>query len=108
MPVSKCKWCGKEFVKTNNRQVCCCKSCQDERNRELAAKRQSRFYYKHKTGNVNRQTLTKLGSKGTTCTTKPKPDFEEEHKSIVSEAKRLGLNMNTFSKSLGHIVEETI
>lgn len=91
MSKSKCAWCGKEFHKTHNRQVCCSKECQKNRNRELAAKRQLRYYYKHKVKNISKITYTKLGSKGTSCTTKPKPSFEEEHYSLIREAKRIGL-----------------
>lgn len=91
--MTKCLWCGKEFKKHYNNQVCCSKACQEERNRELAANRQHRYYHKHKEGNVNKKALTLLGSKGTSCTTKPKKSFDEEHKSIIKEARRLGFKI---------------
>lgn len=107
--LSKCKWCGKLYEKEYNNQVCCSKECQDKRNQELTARRSMRHYYKHKIGNVNKKAITTLGSMGTSATTKPKPTAEEEHKSLVKEARRLGLNTkkSSFSISLEHIVRET-
>lgn len=106
---SKCKWCGKLYEKDYNNQVCCSKECQDKRTQELSAKRSMRHYYKHKIGNVNKKAITSLGSKGTSSTTKPKSSVEEEHKSLISEARRLGLNTkkSSFSISLEHIVRGT-
>jgi len=88
-----CAWCGKEYEKTSNRQVCCSRECQQNRNRELTAKRGMKHYYKHKVGNVNKKCITSLGSKGTSCTTKPKPTFKEEHRSLINEQKRIGLKV---------------
>ena len=93
MKKAKCKWCGKEFTKKYNNQVCCCRECQDKRNQEASARSSMRHYYRHKIGNVNKKAITSLGSKGTSSTSKPKEDFEEEHKSILSEAKRIGLDI---------------
>ncbi|WP_407462810.1 hypothetical protein [Methanobrevibacter sp.] len=103
-----CAWCGKEYEKTSNRQVCCSKECQENRNRELAAKRQSRYYYRHKIGNTNSRNITDLGSKGTSQTSHSKENFHDEYRSIQSEKKRLGLEYNFISKSLEHKLEETI
>lgn len=93
MTMAKCKWCGKLFEKKTNRQICCTRECQENRNRELTAKRGMKHYYRHKVGNVSKKAITSLGSKGTSCTTKPKETFEEEHKSLVNEAKRIGLKV---------------
>ncbi len=94
--LSKCKWCGKLFEKQHNNQVCCSRECQDKRNQESSANSSMRHYYRHKVGNVNRKAITSLGSKGTSSTTKPKEDFEEEHKSIINEAKRIGFDIKKF------------
>lgn len=108
MSKSICAWCGKPFEKQHNRQVCCTKECQQNRNRELAAKRQSKYYYRHKVGNVNSRNITDLGSKGTSQTSHRKKSFPEEYRSIQSEKKRIGLDYNFISKSLEHRLEETI
>ena len=107
--LSKCKWCGKLYEKEYINQACCSKECQEKRNQELTNKRVLKHYYKHKIGNVNKKAITSLGSKGTSATTKPKPTAEEEHKSLVNEARRLGLNTkkSSFSISLEQIVRET-
>lgn len=105
---SQCKWCGKTYEKQYNNQVCCSKECQEKRNQELTNKRVLKHYYKHKTGNVNTKALTTLGSKGTSCSTKPKDNVKDEHQSLVKEARRLGLNIkkSSFSISLEHILKE--
>ena len=107
MSRSKCAWCGKEFEKTHNRQVCCSKECQKERQKELNRNRQQRYYYRHKVGNVNSKNITDLGSRGTSQTSHSKNNFRDEYKSIQSEKKRLGLDYNFISKSLEHRLEET-
>lgn len=101
--ISTCKWCGKEYEKQHNNQACCSKECQDNLTRENSAKSSMRHYYKHKVGNTNKKAITSLGSKGTSSTTKPKESFEDEHKSLVNEAKRLGLNIKKFNGPLASI-----
>ena len=93
-----CKWCGKEFQKRYNNQVCCCKECQDKRNQEASARSSLKHYYRHKTGNVSTKALVTLGSKGTSCSTKPKETPEEEEKWIQAEAKRIGLDIKKFER----------
>lgn len=107
--LSKCKWCGKIYEKEYNNQACCSKECQDKLTAENSAKASMRHYYRHKVGNVNKKAITSLGSKGTSSTTKPKDSFEKEHKSLISEARRLGLNVKKFSNPIlsEHIVRET-
>ena len=90
--MAKCKWCGKLFEKQHNNQVCCSEECQKERNREASARSSHKHYHKHKYRNVSVKAWTTLGSKGTSCTSKPKDDYEKEHKSILSEMRRLGLH----------------
>lgn len=94
--MSKCKWCGKEYEKKYNNQACCSRECQDNLTRENSARASMRHYYRHKIGNVNKKAITTLGTMGTSATTKPKHTVEEEHKSILKEAKRLGLNVKKF------------
>lgn len=98
--ISTCKWCGKEYEKTSNRQVCCSKECQDNLTRENSAKSSMKHYYKHKIGNTNKKAITSLGSKGTSSTTKPKESFEDEHEWAVKEAKRIGFNIKKFEGPL--------
>ena len=88
---ARCLWCGKEFIKSHNRQVCCSKECQDNLTAENWAKASMKYYYKNKVGNINKRNLTDLGSKGTTQTCHRLEDFDEEYKWIQEEKKRLGL-----------------
>ena len=97
--MAKCKWCGKEYKKRYNNQACCSKECQDKLTAENSAKSSLRHYYRNKLGNTNKKTVTTLGSMGTSSTSKPKETFEEEHKSLLSEAKRLGLDIKKFRES---------
>lgn len=106
--LAKCKWCGKTFTKTSNRQVCCSQECQKERQKELSRNRQQRYYYRHKVGNINSKNITSLGSKGTSQTAHPKENFPDEYLSIQSEKKRIGLDYDFNPKSLEHMLEETI
>ena len=93
MKTSICKWCGKEYEKTHNNQACCSKECQDKLTAENSAKSSMKHYYRHKVGNTNKKAVTSLGSKGTTSTSKPKENFEEEHCWAMKEAKRIGFNI---------------
>lgn len=96
--LSKCKWCGRLYIKEYNNQACCSRECQDKLTAENSAKSSMRHYYRHKLGNTSRKAITSLGSKGTSSTSKPKDDFYEEHKSLLSEARRLGLDIKKFQK----------
>jgi len=94
--LAKCKWCGKLFEKDHNNQACCSKECQDKLTAENSAKSSRKHYYRHKIGNTNKKAITSLGSKGTSSTCKPKGSFDEEHRSLVSEARRIGLDIKKF------------
>lgn len=96
MAKSKCKWCGKEYMKRYNNQACCSRECQEKLTAENSAKASLKHYYRTKIGNTSKKAITSLGSKGTSSTSKPKADFKEEHRSLVSEAKRLGLDIKKY------------
>ena len=96
MAKSKCKWCGKEYEKRYNNQACCSRECQEKLTAENSAKSSHKHYHRHKIGNTSRKAITSLGSKGTSSTTKPKDTFEEEHKSLMNEARRLGLDIKKY------------
>lgn len=100
MKTSICKWCGKPFKKKYNQQVCCSSECQGNLTRENSAKSSMKHYYKHKVGNTNKKTITALGSKGTSSTSKPKESFEDEHEWAMKEAKRIGFNIKKFNGPL--------
>ena len=100
LKTSICKWCGKPFKKKYNQQVCCSSECQGNLTRENSAKSSMRHYYRHKVGNTNKKAITSLGSKGTSSTTKPKENAEDEHEWAVKEARRLGFNIKKFNGPL--------
>lgn len=104
--MSKCKWCGKLFVKEYNNQACCTRECQEQLTRENSAKSSMKHYYRHKINNTNKKAVTTLGSKGTSSTHHPKETFEEEHKSLMREAKRLGLDIKKYKYIDGSILSE--
>ena len=59
--VGKCKWCGKPFTKTHNRQMYCSNYCRKNARREQQAE-YSRTYRKKYKGMLPDSTLYGLGS----------------------------------------------
>lgn len=59
--VGKCKWCGKPFTKTHNRQMYCSNYCRKNARREQQAE-YSRTYRKKYKGMLPDATLYGLGS----------------------------------------------
>ncbi|WP_283390483.1 hypothetical protein [Methanobrevibacter woesei] len=76
----KCKWCGKEFIKTHNRQMYCCSECSRYAHMEqkVIYARKYRKLYAHKDC---------LGSGG--LGSHPDDDFKREYMSIQREKHRL-------------------
>lgn len=83
--VSKCKYCGKSFTKTHNKQKYCSEKC-----REYAVKEQKLKYQ------LNRKRLIKKGELisytndvGTTYLPCRSDDFNKEHEIIQRELNRI-------------------
>lgn len=90
--ISKCRWCGKLYLKKTNAEQYCSNYCKSQ------AKLESKRNYINKRNKSNYQyntrvkNLVTLGSLGTSSSCKCKSSFSEEHISIRKELKRLGLN----------------
>lgn len=87
--MTRCKACGKEFIKSSNRQVYCCKDCKKEALRQQWRNASHTYYHKHKdqwgANSVRRYGMGtgKLGPHRTNS------DDDAEHLLIIREMKRL-------------------
>ena len=78
--VLKCHFCGKYYTPTHHRQVYCCKEC-------------SRKALQDQKNKWKREKWIKPKGLGTSyITEKRKEDFNEEHRQIKGELRRLGIN----------------
>ena len=86
-PKSKCKWCGKHYTKTHNRQQYCSDYCRTEAKKEQDQKARLRWV------NKNKQTLyqRQLGTR--TISQHRNPDTNREQEIIQNEKQRLGLTL---------------
>ena len=90
---TKCKYCGKPFTKTHNRQVYCSDSCRLNARREQKARYQAkrRLRIKQKILVVDEYKKYGLGSYGTSANGHRKSKFSQEYIAIQKEMKRIGL-----------------
>ena len=90
---TKCKYCGKPFTKTHNRQVYCSDSCRLNARREQKARYQAkrRLRIKQKILVVDEYKKYGLGSYGTSENGHRKNKFSQEYIAIQKEMKRIGL-----------------
>lgn len=89
----KCKYCGKPFTKTHNRQMYCSDSCRRNALREQKARYQAkrRLRIKQKVLIVDEYKKYGLGSYGTSANGHRKNKFSQEYIAIQKEMKRIGL-----------------
>lgn len=83
--ISKCKYCGKPYIKTHNRQVYCSSECRGYSDREHTAERVRRFYKKHGRGYHRWVGTGSLGEHAHT-------DWDYEQLMILREKRRLKIN----------------
>lgn len=88
-----CKYCGKPFTKTHNRQVYCSDKCRLNARREQKARYQAkrRKKIKQKLLIVDEYKKYNLGSYGTSANGHRKSKFSQEYIAIQKEMKRIGL-----------------
>ena len=84
-PQAKCKYCGKTFTKTHNRQTYCSDKCRTEARREQ--KRNWALTYYHK--NKQRINHRRIGTR--TIGPTPNPNHNREAQIIENEIDRIGL-----------------
>lgn len=89
----KCKYCGKPFTKSHNRQMYCSDSCRRNALREQKARYQAkrRLKIKQKVLIVDEYKKYGLGSYGTSANGHRKNNFSHEYMAIQKEMKRIGL-----------------
>ena len=86
-PEGKCKWCGKTYTKTHNRQEYCSNHCRKEARREQNRNHRLHNYYK----NRKKEHQTTIGTR--TIGAKRNPDPEREAEIVQNEIQRIGLKM---------------
>lgn len=89
--ISKCKYCGKLFVKTHNRKEYCGENCYNFSRKEQKAKYQQKRRLLIKRGELISDENKELGT--TFLSPHAKSDFKIEHKMIQRELKRIGVKI---------------
>ena len=87
-PTRKCKWCGKPFTKTHNRQVYCTKECAKEAKKQQDTKHRLRWVHKNK----QRLYQTQLGTRS--IGQHKNQDDKKEAEIVEKELQRLGLRIS--------------
>lgn len=90
--LKKCKYCGRLFIKTANRQELCSSLCKHYSLQDAKAVYQRKRRRLIHDGVLISNENKKLGN--SRLETKPKTDFNHEHRCIQYELKRLGLVSN--------------
>ena len=86
-PKAKCKYCGKPYTKTHNRQVYCSDECRTNAKKEQDTKARLRWVNKNK----ERLYQTQLGTR--TIGPHRHEDNDREAEIVQNEKHRLGLSL---------------
>lgn len=86
-PKSKCKYCGKTYTKTHNRQEYCSKECRTEARKEQKRNWALTYYYKNK----KRINQTRIGTP--TIGPHKHENDDREAEIIQKEIDRIGLHL---------------
>ena len=91
-PQAKCKWCGKPYTKTHNRQTYCSDKCRKEAKKEQNRNNFHKWYHKNK----NRPQIKQRNQLGTRPLGQHRhPNTQKEQETIQKEIQRIGLS-NSF------------
>lgn len=88
--ISNCSYCGSEYIKKHNRQTYCCEECSYYGSLEKTNNRVRRYRIK-KRKNFGYESVKNLG--GGHLGPNPKSSFEEEHRVVKNEKRRLRLKI---------------
>lgn len=86
-PKAKCAYCGKEYIKTHNRQMYCSDECRKNSRQEKRRIYDSKYYYKNK----NRRNQTLIGTR--TIGPHKHPDNNREAEIVQNEIRRHQLHI---------------
>lgn len=89
---NKCKWCGKPFKKTHNRQEYCSEECSHYAHMEQKARYTREYRLKYKSGKSDSYWGLGSGSLGS----HGEESFDDEQEAIRKEFKRLKLKWRDF------------
>ena len=89
--VSKCKYCGKPFIKVENRSTLCSYKCKVKSTQDNKAKYQRKRRKAINDGSLITNEAKQLGTSTVLLSKGIKSSFEEEHLVILKEKRRVGI-----------------
>lgn len=89
--VSKCKYCGRSFIKVENRSSLCSYKCRVKSTQDNKAKYQRKRRKAINNGSLIVRDKEQLGTSTVLLSKSIKPTFEEEHSVILKEKQRVGI-----------------
>ena len=85
---SKCGWCGREYVKTANKQKYCCEKCRRDARAQQSRNKSHKWYHRHKHELSEKQ---RWGLGSGVLGSHAHKDHVKEQKVIQNELRRLGI-----------------
>jgi GTP-dependent phosphoenolpyruvate carboxykinase len=89
--ISHCRYCGKPFIKVENRSTLCSYRCKVKSTQDSKAEYQRKRRKAINDGELISNETNQIGTSTVYLSKKIKPSFEEEHSVILKEKKRVGL-----------------
>ena len=89
--VSKCKYCGKLFIKVHNKSMLCSYRCKVKSKQDSNAAYQRKRRKEINEGKLISNETNQVGTSTVYLSKGIKPTFEEEHMVILKEKKRVGI-----------------
>ena len=86
--ISKCGWCGEQYIKTANKQKYCSSYCRDSARSHQSRMKSHKWYHRHKHELTEKQ---RWGLGSSTIGKHRNPNFKREQKILTKELKRLGI-----------------
>lgn len=92
--LSRCVYCGKLYIKTENRTTYCSHDCRHKSIQDSKARYQRKRRKLIKDGELISNENNFIGT--TFLSKHPQKDFKKEHENILKEARRLGVRKHEF------------
>ena len=87
--ISKCKYCGKTYTKTENKTAFCSDECRHKSKQDSKAKYQRKRRKQIREGTLISNERNYIGTG--LLSKHANPDFKKEHKNILKERQRIGV-----------------
>ena len=89
--ISNCKYCGKPYFRTHNRNTLCSYKCKVKSKQDSDAKYSRERRRKIQNGSLIVRDKEQLGTSTVLLSKNIKPTFEEEYSVILKEKRRVGI-----------------